>query len=177
MKPYLEAAFIKYALVLAGFSTSAFALEGQTLTSPMLTVASSTTPSEAAPLAMSASEKAELLSIEKNAKKTLFPFKSMLTPGVVEAHTLSEKNANNIPAMFVIGDDSTSIDWLKSHKNVLTEIHAVGMITNVESQTRVDAIQEETGWKLLIPVSMDGASNVFQVTHLPFYINKGAVAQ
>ncbi len=177
MKPHLATTFIKYMLMLAGFTTGAFALEGQTLTSPMLIVASSTTPSEAVPLEMSASEKAELLSIEQNAKKTLFPFKSVLTPGVVEVHTLSEKSTKNIPAMFVIGDDSTSIDWLKSHKKILTVIHAVGMITNVESQTRVDAIQDETGWKPLIPVSMDGASQVLQVTHLPFYVNKGEVAQ
>ena len=177
MKPHLVSTVIKYAFLLAGFATCAFALEGQSLTSPMLTVASSTTPSEAVPLEMSVSEKAELLSIEQNAKKTLFPFKSVLTPGVVEGHTLSEKSTKNIPAMFVIGDDSTSIDWLKSHKKMLTEIHAVGMITNVESQTRVDAIQEETGWKPLIPVSMEGAAIVFQVTHLPFYLNKGEVAQ
>ena len=177
MKPHLATTFIKYVLMLAGFATGAFALEGQTLTSPMLTVASSTTPSEAVSFEMTASEKAALLNVEKAAPKSLFPFKSVLTPGVVEAHTLSEKSTKNIPAMFVIGDDSTSIDWLKSHKKMLTEIHAVGMITNVESQTRVDAIQEETGWKPLIPVSMEGAANVFQVTHLPFYLNKGGVAQ
>ena len=167
----------KYGLVLSCVTTTVFALEGQTLTSPMLTVASSTTTSEAASPEMSESSKAELLSIEKNAKKTLFPFKSVLTPGAVEAHTLSEKNAKAIPAMFVIGDDGMSIEWLKNHKALLTDIHAVGMITNVESQARVDAIQEETGWKPLIPVSMDGASQVLQVTHLPFYVNKGEVTQ
>ncbi len=175
MKPHLATTFIKYMLMLAGFTTGAFALEGQTLTSLHLSVVASA--SETAPPEMSESSKAELLNVEKSAQKTLFPFKSVLTPGVVEAHTLSEKNAKAIPAMFVIGDDGMSIEWLKNHKALLTEIHAVGMITNVESQARVDAIQEETGWKPLIPVSMDGAANVLQVTHLPFYLNKGEVAQ
>ncbi len=165
----------KYGLVFSCIATSVFALEGQILTSLNLSVASST--SETTPPEMSESSKAELLNVEKSAQKTLFPFKSVLTPGVVEAHTLSEKNAKAIPAMFVIGDDTLSIEWLKSHKALLTDIHAVGMITNVESKTRVDDIQEETGWKPLIPVSMNGAANVLQVTHLPFYVNKVEVAQ
>lgn len=126
---------------------------------------------------MTESEKAELLEIEKSAKKTLFPFESSLTPGVVETHELTQKNAAQQPALFVIGDDYSSVVWLKKNKSMLEELHAVGMITNVKSQERVDAISEDTSWKPLIPVSMNGAEDIFKVEHVPFYVNHGVVSQ
>ena len=51
-----------------------------------------------------------------------------------------------------------------------------GMITNVATQERVDAISQQTGWSPLTPVSMEGAESLLQTTHLPFYVSEGGRA-
>lgn len=167
-------------LMAQSVTVSCFALESAVMTTQNITTNNLQLAEDGSadnPVSMTASEKAELLAIEKKAKKTLFLFESSLTPGAVETHELTQKNAAQQPALFVIGDDYSSVVWLKKNKAMLEELHAVGMITNVKSQERVDAISEDTGWKPLIPVSMNGAEESFKVEHVPFYVNHGMVSQ
>ena len=162
-------------LVSQNFVMTSFALDVQSMSTENLSVAQSE-PSKSS-VKMTAQEKADLLKIERNAKKTLFPFTSHLTPGVVEKHTLAQKSSIQQPPIFVIGDDYSSVVWLKKNKVMLESIHAVGMITNVESQRRVDEISEDAHWKPLLPVSMNGAEDSFNVEHVPFYVYQGVVSQ
>lgn len=125
---------------------------------------------------MTESEKSKLLAIEKAAKKDQFPFESDLTPGVVETKPFATK-APYLPNIFVISDDANSIAWLKNQKETLKEKHAIGFITNVASRTRLEAIEQQTGWAPLLPASMDGIESVLQVSHTPFMVIDKVISQ
>lgn len=96
-----------------------------------------------------------------------FPVKSQLTVGKVET------SAVNLPQLtqplFVIGDDPFSIHWLEKNSVELKKRHAIGLMTNVDSEERYKAIEQETGWTLL-PVSLDDIETLAPVTHLPFLL-------
>ena len=117
-----------------------------------------------APITMTAQETSALLRLEQNAPKTLFPFTSSFTAGE-ETHLLPQQKSLSAPPFFVIGDDEDSIAWLIANQDFLKNIHASGMITNVATQERVDAISQQTGWSPLTPVSMEGAESLLQTTH------------
>ena len=150
-----------------------YAIDTQPLTTQTFHVADGSE----APITMSAQEQSALLRLEQNAPKTLFPFSSSFTAGEVETHLLPQQKSLSAPPFFVMGDDEISIAWLIAHQDFLKNLHATGMITNVATQERVDAISQQTGWSPLTPVSMEGAESLLQTTHLPFYVSEGVVSQ
>lgn len=125
---------------------------------------------------MTADEKSALLAKEKSAKSDLFPFESNFVPGKVISHSLETKSpvVNNF---FVIGDDPASLKWLKGHKNFLKENKALGFITNVASKDRLVAIEKQTGWQPLLPVSMQGGEEMLDTSHLPLMVVNKEVSQ
>jgi len=161
------------ALFLLLMSSVVDAIDTQPLTTQTLHVADGTETQ----IRMSAQAQSTLFRLEQNATHSLFPFTSSFTAGVVESHPLPHKTSFSVPAFFVIGDDEDSIAWLMNHNDFLKTLHASGMITNVATQERVDAISQQTGWGSLTPVSMEGAESLFQTTHLPFYVSEGMVSQ
>jgi len=154
-------------------SSLAYAIDTQPITTQTFHVADGSE----APITMTAQETSALLRLEQNAPKTLFPFTSSFTAGAVETHLLPQQKSLSAPPFFVIGDDEDSIAWLIAHQDFLKTLHASGMITNVATQERVDAISQQTGWSPLTPVSMEGAESLLQTTHLPFYVSEGVVSQ
>lgn len=96
-----------------------------------------------------------------------FPVTSPLTAGSVAT---SEVNLPQLTQpLFVIGDNAFSIQWLKKNSTELKTLHAIGLITNVDSEQRYKTIEQETGWTLL-PVSLDDIQSLVPVTHLPFLL-------
>lgn len=154
-------------------SSLTYAIETQPLTTQAFSIADG----RVSPLTMTEQQKAELFLLEKNAPKSLFPFTSSFTPGTVELHVLPQQESLSAPPFFVIGDDEMSMAWLIQHKDFLENLRAIGMITNVATQARVDAISQQTGWRPLVPVSMEGAESMFHVVHVPFYVSQGVVSQ
>ena len=103
-----------------------------------------------------------------------FPLESPLSAGKVDTHAV------NLPALtqplFVIGDDTFSLQWLQQNTAALKKMHAVGLITNVGSELRYKTIEQTSGW-VLLPVSLEGIESLVPVTHLPFLLTATAVMQ
>jgi integrating conjugative element protein (TIGR03765 family) len=125
---------------------------------------------------ISPAEKAQLILIEKRAKRDQFPFESNMTPGEVTTRTFESK-APYLPNFFVIGDDQGSIAWLKRQAVFLKDNHTIGFIANVSSRARLETIEKETTWIPLLPASMDGIEPALKVEHIPFMMVSKVISQ
>ncbi|MFN7098194.1 MAG: PFL_4695 family integrating conjugative element protein [Gammaproteobacteria bacterium] len=99
----------------------------------------------------------------------LFPVVSPLTQGNI---TTTQINLPHLEKpVFVIGDDEVSIAWAKQHAVQLKAAHAIGLLTNTQTEARWQAIQHITGLTL-IPVSLDGLNQLISVSHYPFLLSQ-----
>lgn len=102
------------------------------------------------------------------------PAKSKATVGKVDRKKL-ESNLLNM-ALFVIGADKTSIQWLEKHQEELKSMQATGFITNVNDFESIVALQDQ--FKLpLLPVNVDPLLDYIHEQHYPLIIAEGAVWQ
>lgn len=102
------------------------------------------------------------------------PIKSKTTPGKVSRHHVAFSGFSN--AIFIIGDDPVSKQWLSEHADELRQLHAIGFITNINSAQTLDELQ--TGSSLpLLPANIDDVMDVLGATHYPLISNKGIVWQ
>ncbi len=104
----------------------------------------------------------------------MYPATSDLTAGKIISHPLKTNGLRK--AVFVIGDDPFSVNWAKTNAHELRKIGAIGIITNVKNQDRVQAIENETGLTLL-PTQLTGLSHYLQVSHYPFLWTQTDVEQ
>lgn len=107
-------------------------------------------------------------------QKLMYPVTSRLTPGKIKSHQIRSKNLTK--SIFVIGDDPLSINWAKNNAHELKKIGAIGIITNVKNQVRVEQIEHETGLTLL-PAQLTGLNQYLKVSHYPFLWTKSDVEQ
>ncbi|HCJ1069237.1 TPA: integrating conjugative element protein [Legionella pneumophila] len=102
------------------------------------------------------------------------PSKSKATVGKINRKTL-DTNLLNM-ALFIVGADKASIQWLEQHQEQLKSIQATGLITNVTDFETIVALQEK--FKLpLLPVNVDPLLNYIHEQHYPLIIAEGAVWQ
>ena len=103
-----------------------------------------------------------------------YPVKSDFTEGEVATHPLS----HSLPmSFFVIGDDEVSIQWVKDHKEALKAAHSMGILTNVDSEEHLDALEKTLSIKLT-PASLDGLEEVVHTgRHYPFWVKGNEVMQ
>lgn len=102
------------------------------------------------------------------------PAKSKATPGKISRKTL-DTNLLTM-ALFVIGADKASIQWLEQHQEQLKSIQATGLITNVNDFETIVALQEK--FKLpLLPVNVDPLLDYIHEQHYPLIIAEEAVWQ
>ncbi|MFN7098005.1 MAG: PFL_4695 family integrating conjugative element protein, partial [Gammaproteobacteria bacterium] len=99
----------------------------------------------------------------------LFPVASPLTQGSI---TTTHINLPHLEKpIFVLGDDEVSIAWAKQHAVQLKAAHAIGLLTNTQTEARWQAIQRIIGLTL-IPVSLDGLNPLIPVSHYPFLLSQ-----
>lgn len=101
---------------------------------------------------------------------SIYPVKSLnLTPGIQE-----EKSTNiNLPQpIFIVGDDDQSKAWILKYKNQLTEIHAQGLVVNVDNETAMKNLRQLVSPDLsLYPVSGDALARWLNFQHYPVLIS------
>ena len=103
------------------------------------------------------------------------PVQSHLQPGVVTRHAIPHPPGFSY-ALFVVGDDEDSRDWLRANKDLLQKIQALGFVTNVHEMSHLHALEQLAGMPLQ-PVDIDGLSALLQVEHYPYVLNEGMVWQ
>lgn len=110
-------------------------------------------------------------------KETLdarLPVKSKAGAGLVSRHHVAFTGFSN--AIFIIGDDPVSKQWLNEHAKELRQLHALGFITNIKSARTLDELQTGSGLPLL-PANVDDLMDVLDASHYPLISNKGNVWQ
>ncbi|KJG57113.1 hypothetical protein UA38_12135 [Photobacterium kishitanii] len=95
-----------------------------------------------------------------------FPIKSELKVTRLPSNHIDAKNNMMNKSIYIFGDDRFSIEWVMRNKEELLRLGAVGLITNIESFERYQAIQ-----RLVFPlkIKFQGASAVIQQFKVPAY--------
>lgn len=102
------------------------------------------------------------------------PAISRATVGKVDSKVLQSELLTT--AIFVIGADKESVNWLEQHHEQLQKLHAIGFITNVNDMTSLIVLQEKFQLPLL-PVNVDPLLDYIHEQHYPLAIAEGAVWQ
>lgn len=78
--------------------------------------------------------------------------------------------------IFIIGDDPTSLKWLATNTDRFVESGAVGLVVNVKTPARMNAIRAIAGKNLMITaVSGDDMAEAMNIQHYPFYMDREGV--
>lgn len=97
------------------------------------------------------------------------PAKSQLQAGEFDSYQLSECQKYPTP-FFVIGADELSIAWLDAHSQHLKDVHAFGLITNIDTEKELKEIEIFSPVNL-IPSNVDGLAQVVKAPFYPFFTN------
>ncbi len=79
-------------------------------------------------------------------------------------------------SIFIIGDDAVSRQWLKDHTQELEEKNALGFITNINSSSNLQELQQLTKAPLL-PANVDDLLAIFKESHYPLIFHEGEIWQ
>lgn len=90
-----------------------------------------------------------------------------LTPGDVPRRVI---RAPGLSPVFVIGDDTRSRAWLQQHLSTLRDLHAVGLVVNVESPAALDALRRLAPGMTLVPTPGDDLARRLGLHHYPVLI-------
>jgi integrating conjugative element protein (TIGR03765 family) len=95
-----------------------------------------------------------------------------MTPGEVQARSvpaLQGKMAGARP-LFLIGADRWSMQWLQQNQARLAELHAVGMVVDVDAESDLNILRQTAGQIQLIPASGEAIANELGLQHYPVLI-------
>lgn len=88
--------------------------------------------------------------------------------------------ALSLPGMtplFLIGDDPLSTEWLRQHRDALKTLHATGLVVNVATLARLNALRTIAPALTLLPVSADDMAKHLPITAYPVLITDKGLAQ
>ncbi|MGE6688957.1 integrating conjugative element protein [Stutzerimonas stutzeri] len=105
----------------------------------------------------------------------MLPVRSMrLSPGDVARRVIE---APGLSPFFLIGDDERSRTWLRQRSLRLHELHAVGLVVNVESAQALAALRALAPDLSLSPVSGDDLAERLTLHHYPVLITATGLEQ
>lgn len=88
-----------------------------------------------------------------------------------------ELNLPGMTPLFLIGDDPQSIEWLRQHRDALKTLHATGLVVNVATLARLNALRTIAPALTLLPVSADDMAKHLPITAYPVLITDKGLAQ
>ncbi|MDE1486249.1 integrating conjugative element protein [Xenorhabdus bovienii] len=97
-----------------------------------------------------------------------------LTPGKVTSRSLQ---LPGIGALFLIGDDPDSRQWLSQHAARLAQLHAVGLVVNVSTIAGLQSLHTLAPDILLSPASGSELASRLQLQHYPVLITESTLTQ
>ncbi|MBS3048837.1 integrating conjugative element protein [Enterobacter mori] len=102
----------------------------------------------------------------------------------VISHTLhpgrQPRLALSLPGMtplFLIGDDPLSTEWLRQHQDALETQHATGLVVNVTTLARLNALRAIAPELTLLPISADDMAKHLPVSAYPVLITDKGLEQ
>lgn len=96
-----------------------------------------------------------------------------LTPGAVISRPM---NLPGIGALFLVGDDALSRAWLSDNAARLQQLHAAGMIVNVQNVDGVASLRALAPGLSMAPASGSTLARRLQLSHYPVLITDKALA-
>ncbi|WP_426576135.1 integrating conjugative element protein [Xenorhabdus stockiae] len=97
-----------------------------------------------------------------------------LTPGKVVNRSLQ---LPGIGALFLIGDDPESHQWLSQHATTLAKLHAVGLVVNVREMAGLQTLRTLAPGLHLSSTSGTELARRLQLQHYPVLITENALTQ
>lgn len=97
-----------------------------------------------------------------------------LSPGEVPRQAIA---VPGITPFFIVGDDPRSRAWLRQRAPALRDLHAVGLVVNVETAEGLAALRELAPNLMLVPASGDELAERFGLRHYPVLITTTGVEQ
>ncbi|CDL84351.1 integrating conjugative element protein [Xenorhabdus cabanillasii] len=112
---------------------------------------------------------------EAASEAAMLPVKTPeLTPGKVASRPLQ---LPGIGALFLIGDDPASRQWLSQNAATLTKRYAVGLVVNVRDRVGLQALRALVPGLLLSPASGAELARRLQLQHYPVLITETQLSQ
>jgi integrating conjugative element protein (TIGR03765 family) len=106
---------------------------------------------------------------------TLLPIESPgLTPGPVVARAYSQPFAS---AIFLIGADVQSLQWLRQHRNQLVELQAVGLLVQARSIDDLEVVAAIADGLPITLASGTDVAKVLGIRHYPVAVSGGQIWQ
>jgi integrating conjugative element protein (TIGR03765 family) len=110
-----------------------------------------------------------------DAEAAMLPVRStQLSPGDVPRRVI---RAPGLTPLFLIGDDERSRTWLRQRQAALRELHAVGLVVNVESMPALAALRRLAPGLPLAPASGDDFAQRLGLRHYPVLITATGIEQ
>ncbi|WP_300731737.1 integrating conjugative element protein [Pseudomonas sp.] len=104
-----------------------------------------------------------------------FPVRSaLLSPGQEQGRVI---NAPGLQPMFLVGDDEQSKAWLLQRRELLQQLNAVGLVTNVASAERLAEVQRWAEGLQIAPVQADDLAQRLGIRHYPLLITATTLQQ
>lgn len=97
-----------------------------------------------------------------------------LTPGIIEPRALK---LLGIGALFLVGDDAQSQEWLSRNAELLRRRGAVGMVVNVSSSASLLQLRQIAPALQLAPVSGSDLARRLMLKHYPVLITEHSLSQ
>ncbi|MFV8757465.1 integrating conjugative element protein [Yersinia enterocolitica] len=97
-----------------------------------------------------------------------------LSPGPVTTRSL---NLPGMPAMFIVGDDDLSRQWLSLRGEELKRLRATGLVVNVTDVNRLHSLQAMLPEIEMAPVSGSDLAHRLQLAHYPLLITEKGLTQ
>lgn len=97
-----------------------------------------------------------------------------LTPGVVSRRVL---NLPGITPLFMVGQDSVSLEWLSQHAQALQDLSASGLAVEVADAQALRRIQATAPGLNIWPVSGDDIAERLELEHYPVLITPTGLEQ
>ena len=109
--------------------------------------------------------------VNKHVMNMMFP----VMPETIKQVTLpGTRIIKSFPALpqplFIIGDDTFSLQWLQSNKAELERFHAAGIVTKVASKQEFEEIQRLAHPLLLMPMPADALATEMGIPGYPIMI-------
>lgn len=102
------------------------------------------------------------------------PVESKATAGQEPRHSVTITGFSN--AIFIIGDDAFSKQWLSDHAEELKQLKALGFITNIKNTETLHELESKFNLPLL-PANIDDFMELLSASHYPLIMSEGVVWQ
>lgn len=97
-----------------------------------------------------------------------------LSPGFVKSKLF---DLTGIQAIFLIGADNTSAQWLQQNREKLITLNATGLVVNVRTLSELNQLREIVPELRILPTPGDDLAERIGITHYPALITESGVSQ